>query len=449
MDKNKEAQFDFCPKCGALARDGICTSCGFGKEKTEIDVSETTPVAEAEAPVVAPVNAVQYTAPVSYTNPNPYNSANANPYTTNNVYSNNAYIGNASTPANTYGEYQNYTAYTNGAIPTDMQVKKKNRKVWVIVGVCIGIVLLLIILLCVAVGQLVSKIDNASSTYGEDFWDDYYEEDYDYGYDYDYDYSYDDYYEEDYDYDDFYNNILERAKENQSESGDEYTEDESMVSPDGKTYGYDPEDDYYYQLKDIIREDLTYSVYFDYEEFTEGEDAYVYCVYPVLEGNIPNIDYLNEVIYDEYLYFVDYYTENVKESMSEGDYYSALTEGYVTYMDEEKISIVFREDVASSDNSLVSLYCINIDVEKGVIINNTEMLDADDAFSVDFRIREAEQNQSDVLDYYTDQEITEMLNEPFNLIVFYTPLGLEVGLNHDFGFSTATYKDYKNYLKQF
>ena len=248
MNNNIEAQFDFCLKCGALARDGVCTSCGFGKEKSETEVPSTVPLTEVETPV-------------SYTNPN----------------------------ANPYVEYQSYNAYTYSAIPADVQVKKKNGKVWAIVGVCIGIVVLLIVLLCVAVWQLVSKIDSASSNYEENFWDDYIE------------------------------------------------------------------DDYYYQLKDIIREDLTYSVYFDYEEFTEGEDAYVYCSYPVLEGDIPNIDYLNEVIYDEYLYFVDYYTESIKEFMSEGDYYYALSEGYVTYMDEDKISIVFQEESTSDVYSYISL----------------------------------------------------------------------------------------------
>ena len=389
MNNNIEAQFDFCLKCGALARDGVCTSCGFGKEKSETEVPSTVPLTEVETPV-------------SYTNPN----------------------------ANPYVEYQSYNAYTYSAIPADVQVKKKNGKVWAIVGVCIGIVVLLIVLLCVAVWQLVSKIDSASSNYEENFWDDYIEDDYDYDYGYDYD--------DDYDYDYGYDY-----------SYDEYEDDNSLVSPDGKTYGYDPEDDYYYQLKDIIREDLTYSVYFDYEEFTEGEDAYVYCSYPVLEGDIPNIDYLNEVIYDEYLYFVDYYTESIKEFMSEGDYYYALSEGYVTYMDEDKISIVFQEESTSDVYSYISLYCINIDVKNGVVIDNTEILDANDDFSVDFRLREAEQNQSDTLDYYTDQEITEMLNDSENLIVFYTPLGLEVGLNHDFGWSTTTYKDYEKYLKQF
>lgn len=395
MDSNKEVQYDFCPKCGALARDNVCTSCGFGN--TDVATETAIPVNQMQGANVNPYN-------------NQYNSQYSNPY--NNV------------SENPYGEYQNYTSYTNGAIPADVPVKKKNGKVWAIIGVCIGIVVLLVVLLGIAIWQLAAKIDEASSTYGDDLWDDYFEDDYDYDYSYD---DYDYYNEDGYDYDKFYEGILEE-RDNAGQ--------------------FDAEDDYYYQLSDYIRDDLTYSVSFYQEEYSDGEDVHVYCTYPVLEGDIPNVDYLNEVIYSEYTYFVDYYNENIKTSDTGNEFY-ALAEGYVTYMDEEVISIVFEEQVEATDYSGVALYCINIDVEKGVIIDNTEIIDADDDFSVDFRIREAAQNQSDVLDYYTDQEITEMLNDSYNLIIFYTPLGLEVGINNDFGWCTATYKDFEDYLKRF
>lgn len=414
MDNNKEVQYDFCSKCGAMVRDGVCSSCGTGNvvEAAAVPVVETV----ATEPV-SPVDKAQFT----------------NQDQNNNPYANTAQNNVVSNP---YGAYQNYTAYNNGAIPADVPAKKHNGKVWAIIGVCIGIVVLLLVLLGIAVGRLVAKIDEAASTYSGSIWDDdNYGNDYnyddDYDYDYDDDYSYDDYYEDDYYYE------------------EEYNDDEPIISPDGKTYGYSPEDDYYYQLNDNIREDLSYSVYFEEAEYTDGDNAYVHCIYPVLEGDIPNIDYLNDVIYSEYTYFVDYYIEHRKSNVQEYGYYYSLSEAYVTYMDEKIISIVFDEDYTGDDHSVLYLECINIDVENGVIINNTEIIDANDDFVTEFRTRDAAQNQSDALDYYTDQELKELLNLDVSLIVFYTPLGLEVGIVHDFGWSTATFKDYENYLKQF
>lgn len=413
---NAEVQTDFCPQCGALARNGICTSCGFVNKQSES------------------------AAEVIYTN---VPEENANPYAGMYVNNANPYVNNT----NTHTEYINYIPYTNGSIPSDIPVKKKKSKAWIIIGICIGIFVLLMILLGIAIGQLVSKINDQSSDFRNRFTEDYFEDDYNHDYD---DYFGDDYFSDDYNYRDFYDGILEEnGKSNTDQQDGEYDGEDSVVSPDGRTYGYTPEDDYYYQLNDNLREDLSYSVYFDSKDRTEGEQLFIYCNYPVLEGDIPNIDYLNDVIYDEYLFLEEFYDENLKEHMAEDDYYYAMAEGYVTYMDEDVISVVFKEETLGKDYVLATLYCINIDIKKGIVIDNTEILDADDEFSIDFRTREANQNQSDTLDNYTDQELTEMLNDTYDLIIFYTPLGMEVGINHDFGWSTATYKDYKSFLKQF
>ncbi len=107
--------------------------------------------------------------------------------------------------------------------------------------------------------------------------------------------------------------------------------------------------------------------------------------------------------------------------MDSDAFYNCVLQGYVTYMDEDKLSIVFGEDISSSYYYLNTLFCINIDVKNGTVLNNTEIIDATDKFSIDFRIRESEQNQSDTLDWYTDQQLTEMLNDSVGLIVFYTP----------------------------
>ena len=44
----------------------------------------------------------------------------------------------------------------------------------------------------------------------------------------------------------------------------------------------------------------------------------------------------------------------------------------------------------------------------------------------------------------TDQEITALFNSP-DIIVFYTPKGMEIGFNYDEGWVTVTYEEYEQY----
>ena len=70
-----------------------------------------------------------------------------------------------------------------------------------------------------------------------------------------------------------------------------------------------------------------------------------------------------------------------------------------------------------------------------------------DEFTIDFRERCEKQNGEIYgLNYYSDQDITSLMNEESTLILFYTPLGLEVGFNYPDGWVTVTYPDYEEDL---
>ena len=209
---------------------------------------------------------------------------------------------------------------------------------------------------------------------------------------------------------------------------------------------------YYEKLKDAIRYDLDYHVSWqDYEYDTEYENVMITASYPKLEGeNIPNLDYINDYIFDE----VEFWTKSFEEYVEEG-YYIENEEflfdifGYVTYMDEEKISIVYSESGYADGTSLNYLFSVNVDVQNGVILDNASIINMDDEFAVEFRERNRTQNDADgYIDELTDQEIVEYLNSPEMGVVFYTPLGLEVGINLDYGWYTVTYRDYEKYLKK-
>ena len=117
-------------------------------------------------------------------------------------------------------------------------------------------------------------------------------------------------------------------------------------------------------------------------------------------------------------------------------------------MDEETLSIVLEED-GYLDNSFYEsrLISLNFDMETGMAMTNTQILKIDDEFTIDFRERCEKQNGEIYgLNYYSDQDITSLMNEESTLILFYTPLGLEVGFNYPDGWVTVTYPDYEEDL---
>ena len=340
-------------------------------------------------------------------NNNPYGGqpSNNNPY--GGQFNNNTY-GNqgAQNGAGYYSQPNSGGNYNNQYSPYAAPQKKSNT------GLIIAVIVIIIALFLVAVFALAYKAVDLISEQKHDVGynqDDYsFDDDYDYGYDYD-----------DYDYDDNHN--------------------------------YD--DDKYYTLHDDIKNNLSYSIDYDYYEYdTDYEYVSIVVTYPVIKGkDVPNLDKLNEVIQEEKTFFTDYFEEEYEQYVKNNDngYFDAFVTGYVTYMDEEKLSIVFSESVYSEYYDHAYLYCINIDMENGVVLDNEDMLSIDDDFSVDFRTRSDEQNgEISYLTAMTDQQITDYFNSP-DVIVFYTPQGMEIGFNYEQGWVTVTYDEYEKYLKVF
>lgn len=266
----------------------------------------------------------------------------------------------------------------------------------------------------------------------------------------------------DFDFEYNYRNDDEKEDEEEEESEEESKDNRDDDYPhsiggsiDPSDYSYIDEDngkEYYTRLKDAIRYDLDYSVSWkEYDYDSDYENVLIAASYPQLEGdNIPNLDYINDYIFDEVQFWVDSFEEYVDEGyFYEDDEFMLEALAYVTYMDEEKISIVFSEYGYADYESMAYLFSINIDVQNGVILENSSIIDMDDEFAVEFRKRNKEQNDaSGFIDELSDQEIVEYLNSPTLGVVFYTPLGLEVGINLDDGWYTVTYMDYEKYLKK-
>lgn len=238
---------------------------------------------------------------------------------------------------------------------------------------------------------------------------------------------------------------------------DDFDFDNPYLQPEEETIPKDepqePKGEYYEGLKDAVVYDLDYQIKWEeYSYDTDYEYVFVESNYPVLEGeNIPNVEYLNDYIYKEVLYWTESFETYVDEGgFADDDEFYMEISGYVTYMDEEKISIVFSEEGYMQGEGAVYLYSINIDVQNGVVLENSSILNMDDTFVVEFRERNRVQNAaSGYIDSLSDQEIAEYLNSPLFGIAFYTPLGMEVGININGGWYTVTYKDYEKYIRKF
>lgn len=237
-------------------------------------------------------------------------------------------------------------------------------------------------------------------------------------------------------------------KEPEGRSGEE----EESPGP-GLYKDENPGNSEYYEFHDEIRNDLPYRVEFETFNGQMGgkENVTLKMTYPVVTGeNVENLSGINNSIQKEFEE-VKEYTGSVAEWISEEETYYFETESYVTYMDENILSIAYVEYGYLNDEYYESyVISVNIDMESGLALTNSQMLEINDEFSIDFRNRcEVQNGEIEALSMYSDQDITEMLTSDASLIIFYTPMGMEVGFNYYFGWVTVTYQDYQKYQRLF
>lgn len=222
---------------------------------------------------------------------------------------------------------------------------------------------------------------------------------------------------------------------------------------ENKVPEYDSNDFEYYEFHDALREDLSYQAEFETFEKTFGENENILfrIIYPVFYSK-QDVDLtgVNNAVQKELNLLRDY-AESVTEWVDDDEQFVFEADSYVTYMDEEVLSIAYVEhgylDGSYHESYVVS---VNIDMDSRMMLTNSKLLNIDDEFSIEFRNRCEKQNgEISSLYYYTDQDITEMLNSDEELILFYTPIGMEVGFNYYNGWVTVTYPDYQKYQKRF
>lgn len=250
--------------------------------------------------------------------------------------------------------------------------------------------------------------------------------------------------------------VVADVKEHQSRAEERRKQQEEQKGQETeRTPGWEDEDTGYYELHHAIRDDLSYQVELEKVQLN-GENAQEKNLYlitgerPVIKGEgIENLDVLNDALAAEYQDLQEYMEMITGDLEIDGaEPAQASVDCYVTYMDEEFLSVVYNVRISMEYYGQVYLSCVNINMESGVVMHNLmDLIHVDDAFAIEFRERNARQNQTDSIDYMSDQEVAAYLRSENTGIAYFTPLGMEIGFNYEQGWITVTYQDYRDYLR--
>ncbi|MCR5654138.1 MAG: hypothetical protein K6G07_00640, partial [Lachnospiraceae bacterium] len=321
-------------------------------------------------------------------------------------------------------------AYTSNA------PKKSNKAVIIaIVSVLVGLVASICFMF-----YSVSIINKASD--GEYAWDD---DDYNYDDDFDWD--------EDFDWDDEY----EWEEEYGNEDYHDYIdwEDETWKLEEPLT---DPEDTgdsegYYMGFANCIDTNVPYKLTMENEEYVDEEhNVCIRYNYYQISDDVINADKINEALHEAAATYHTYFLENqsvIENAIEEynGLYY-VTGDAYITYNDADMLSVAYDIHRETQDDLEYHIFCVNVDLVSGTVYDNADVVDVDSEFAEFFIERSEIQNGAgNSASYYDSATVENYLTDEENVILCYTPCGLEVGFNHMYGWVTITLADYEQYLK--
>lgn len=208
----------------------------------------------------------------------------------------------------------------------------------------------------------------------------------------------------------------------------------------------------YYSMGNYLVDDLDYYVEFKtYQYLSKDGSTEVNIKYPTVKSDERDVAMLSDTISREALYWIEAIESGTFEVAGlDNSALQLYIKGYVTYMDENVISVAYSESIKIDSTSLAQIISVNADANSGMPITNTQIINVDMDFVNEFLDRCYEQNGSDTIrSYYSPEEVLDLLQREDTLIIFYTPLGLEIGLNLPYGWTTATYTDYEDLLKSY
>jgi len=437
------AQFDLCPKCGAVAKDGQCSSCGYkipgiyGKSDKPITDQTNDFGREPQQPT-----------PVNLWNTKETANSTAQSNAEQNVQNNNQ-------QQNTYQQYT-WVQDKDGKWVQVSDTKQaatvsgKSSVTCLVIALVAILAIMVIITAFVAYGirknvlGTVNSVNSGNNTSGlelpsvtingQDLTK----------------------------YGSYSGNLRDILFENT----EFFVYNEWVTLNDDPYSGTDPQA---YEFDNYIDGKVSYKIETDNWGFLNGDGAY----------NIPDENFYlptNLEMYGTYYRLSNTGLANeeeinsmiLKKSMQIGDmgelatYYPSdsetavlFSQAYVTYMDADVISFIFlyegyltegdSEEYSSIMSHIVSL---NINLKTGKEISAEETFDFGGDFYQVFKDRCLEQNGSPA-DFYEDEVLAKLLSDDLYVVWVYTPLGLEVGLNRDVysGWATGTFTDFSKFIK--
>ncbi len=220
---------------------------------------------------------------------------------------------------------------------------------------------------------------------------------------------------------------------------DYYNGDEDYYDGYGSYEPYvpDADDEFYQEITDATSLDCSYQVIWQSESLypDDPDNGCTYdCVYPVVSGDdTGKYDAVNARIRDLACKYRDSYQ----------DYYGGVSSySYVTYMDEDTLSVVVQHSLYDQGTTIPEVRAITFRMDTGEVMPPEEMTTVDEELVRQFRARDSYQNGSvDFVENASDEELLQCLSDPDTRVMFYTPVGLEIGFNYDGGWVTVTIKD--------
>lgn len=240
----------------------------------------------------------------------------------------------------------------------------------------------------------------------------------------------------------------------QSAAGSRSLEARSSAHADDAGYVPTREDEFYPFLMDAMRDDLSYEIVWEeYETENKEKTKVLRAVYPQVKGDVPNCTGINDAIREAALYYISDYENIDMKDDSARDSYLYATESNVTYMDEALLSIAFRSELQFDGFYMPVISDINFDMRNGTVLTHDQIVEYSEQLGERVIEQDAVQNGGSLeMEGYSGSEVCERLREHGGT-VFFTPVGLEVGLNYYskegryYGWVTVTLKDFEKYLK--
>lgn len=244
-----------------------------------------------------------------------------------------------------------------------------------------------------------------------------------------------------------------------------YGED-GYVSLAGKThdnyYGEEFSGDTYDEVVDWINEDVNYAVsrhgydYYNKKYNISAEFSYVQLSSDEINEEI--LSSINDELARKVNHFIDRMSEMDKETLKVYANNHIVLDSYVTYNDEKKISVYcdYKSYYNGHYYNFVSddSFSMNFDLESGYEIYNVDLIQFDDALYEEFMANYEAQNPklAEQGITFNIEDVKQWLSD-FSGIVFFTPMGMEIGFNYynsdmdASGTVLVTFKDYEKYKK--